>query len=63
MDFIICFSLTASLITILNFSDKYININKLCYYNNSDDNDNNNNNKLDYDELQAVNDAIKKKYI
>ena len=34
MDCIICFSLSASLITILTFSEKYIN--KLCCYENND---------------------------
>ena len=61
MDCIICFSLSASLITILTFSEKYIN--KLCCYENNDNENNNNekhkknNNILDYDELCAVNNA------
>lgn len=65
MDCIICFSLTGSLITILTFSEKYIN--KLCCDFNCDTNTNNANNRtntnnysLDYDELQAVNAAKKK---
>jgi hypothetical protein len=56
MDCIICFTLTGSLITILTFSDKYIN--KFCC--NFSFDTNTNNTTLDYDELQAVNAAKKK---
>ena len=58
MDCVICLSLTGSLITILTFSEKYIN--KLCCDFNCNTNANNTNNySLDYDELQAVNAAKK----